>query len=429
MSLTKSELIEKLSIISSKYDKVCEIKEKIEKVVPEDNYERKVNLPPLTGKKDNEENEALLRKMIDHEDKEKAIEGIKILYEAVNKPPQMPEKPTKKEFKAPEKAGAIGGFRIFAGFLVAVAVFFLLGGFLGNVDEETQWTIPIIYTISGVSAISAGISFLVSLVLKLIYVKKEKEAKEEYDKAQKTLDDQYNEKLASYEKDLEAYEKERQTVIIQYLAWREIYLKHKEEEESIKAQLEKDRQSLVKEIERNELFPAQEELYQINDLITEEYLPAIDKITSLLRSGRADTLKEAINLYEDILFKERQLDLEREKEESRRQEESMRRQDEQRRHQEEMRFLEEQEYQRRQEEMYRRQEEERRHNEEMEELKRQARISQENNAREEARRKHQESVAMYSENRAIHRQCNSCALNGRCQVAFTRSNCASFRPK
>ena len=137
-------------------------------------------------------------------------------------------------------------------------------------------------------------------------------------------------------------------------------------------------------------------------------------------------LKEALNLYEEILYKERQLQFEKEKEEQRQYEELLRRRDAERRHREEMEFLEEQEYQRQREEERRRADLERHHRDEMK-----LREQEERNRHFEAvSRSHSTgSSTSQSDQRSTSRQCNTCAYNGRCSMAYTRPNCASYRPR
>ena len=218
-----------------------------------------------------------------------------------------------------------------------------------------------------------------------------------------------------------------------YQAWREIYIQSVNEEAYILDKLEADRVSAVKKIYEERYTPAVAALNETNDLITDEYLPVLNVIIDLLKSGRADDLKEAINLFEDIVYRERQLALEREKEEQRRLEEEQRRRDEERRHREDMQFRKDQERQRQREEERRQQDAERRHREEMDQRERQERDRQNEERRradEERRRADRAELdRKQEEERNTRDQCNRCAQNSHCSMAFRRPNCASFRPR
>ena len=121
--------------------------------------------------------------------------------------------------------------------------------------------------------------------------------------------------MKEYQSLLTSYKLSRADFLEDYSAWRDAYLKSEEEERDIRRKLELDRLAEVNRINEEEFVPAVQELAENNNLLATEYLPAIDTIIKFLKSGRADNLKEAINLYEEILYKERQLQLEREKEE------------------------------------------------------------------------------------------------------------------
>lgn len=427
MSLSKDQLIERLGEISSRYDEVVAIREKMDRLVLDDNYQRKVILPDFP-KKDCPINKSLI-KTIDHTSPESATKNVQAIYEKEITPPKKPQEPKKEVFKAPSKPSAIGGLKALAGFALAVCIFFLLGSACSNVSETTAWTIPIMYIIAGIALVVSGVSLVISLIAQSDSLKKEKIAHDEFDREQEAILDKYNEQLSRYEDELEKYKQGERAFLNEYLEWREIYLEHLDEEKQIKALMEEDKQKARREIEANELLPALALLHEENDLVADEYLSAISQIKALIQNGRADSLKEAINLYEELLYKERQLTLMKEQEEQRQRQEEIRRQEEQQRHNEEMMLLRAQEYQRQLEESYRRQEQERRHREEMERLEQQELARQRKEKSEEARRQHDATAAMYAENRALHRQCNSCANMSHCSMAFRRPNCASYKPK
>lgn len=78
-----------------------------------------------------------------------------------------------------------------------------------------------------------------------------------------------------------------------------------------------------KEIDRKKIETEyREKIAKIEDdypdeYIGEKYYPDLDEIIELIKSGRADTIKEAINLFEEIKYKERQLEIQREEAEER----------------------------------------------------------------------------------------------------------------
>ncbi|MBQ7768042.1 MAG: hypothetical protein IJ403_04085 [Oscillospiraceae bacterium] len=141
-----------------------------------------------------------------------------------------------------------------------------------------------------------------------------------FQKEQKEQAEKYARDTKAYQDALPSYEQAKATFLQDYTKWREIYLAHLAEEARIEEQLEKDRLAGQKKIYAEEYTPAQDYLESCNNLLTEKYLPAADVLIDLLRSGRADDLKEAINLLEDMLYRERQLELQREQEQQRQRE-------------------------------------------------------------------------------------------------------------
>ena len=425
--MSKNELIEKLNVISQRYDDVCRVREKINAITPVDNYQRNVAVPsfPAVG---GEENSQLLINKIEHKGKD-ALDSAKIAYEGVCPPPKEPRKPKEAVFKSPPKPKSQGAFSALSIVSIFISLFFFAGLIFGHFTPEILWTVYAIVAIGVFFALVAIVCLIVYLAIMLLAKSKEKIAKERFENEQALVMEKYSEELRKHQEELDLYRESEQAFLNEYLDWREAYLEHLNEEEGFKAQLEIDKGLLIKELEESELKPALAKLNEANDLTSEEYLPVIDKLISLIKSGRADSLKEAINLHEEILFKERELRLEREKEERRQYEAMLRLAAEQARHEAEMEFQREQEAQRQAEERYRRQEDERRHREKMELLEKQESSRQAESRREESRRQHDESIAMYRERNATHRQCNSCANVGRCRVAFQRANCASFVPK
>lgn len=425
--MSKNELIEKLNVISQRYDDVCRVRKKINAITPVDNYQRNVAVPsfPEVG---GEESKQLLINTIEHKGKD-ALDSAKIAYEGVCPPPKEPEKPKEAVFISPPKPKAQGAFSALSIVSIFISLFFFAGLIFGHFTPEILWTVYAIVAIGVFFALAAIVCLIAHLAIMLLAKSKEKIAKERFENEQALVMEKYSEALRRHQEELDLYRESEQAFLSEYLDWREAYLEHLDEEEGIKAQLEIDKGLLIKELEENELEPALAKLNEANDLTSEEYLPVIDKLISLIKSGRADSLKEAINLHEEILFKERELRLEREKEERRQYEAMLHLAAEQARHEAEMEFQREQEAQRQAEERYRRQENERRHREEMELLEKQESSRQAESRREESRRKREETAAMYRDYHATQRQCQSCANKTHCRMAFRRSNCASYRPK
>lgn len=433
MSLNKSELIAKLEKISFLHHKALSIKHKMANFVPEDNYERKVIVPAFPGEYKDEEDREILECAIKHED-EDAIEQMAETYDEMYHP-KMPSEPVKPVYngadtgKSKEKQRKL---RLVSNIGLGVAIFFLLGALVGTSGySETLPTILIIAAL-GAAAFVGG-RFLGKKEKEEVEDKLEAEARAEYEKKLAILNEQYKKAVKIYEDECETYAPVRQDFLKKYADWRKIYLDSLAEEKKISELLAADRQAAVAKIENEEFTPALTELAEVNDILTTDYLPAVDIIIDLLKSGRADDLKEAINVYEDMVYRERQLQLQREQEEQRRYEEERRRQDEERRHREEMEFQREQEYNRQREEEKRRQDEERRYREErtLQEKQERNRQYEDNRRRQEERRREEkaELERKRQQDSATRRQCNTCALASHCSVAFTRPNCASYKPR
>jgi hypothetical protein len=432
-NLSGAELIGKLENISGLYAKTLEIQQQMEDFVPEDHYERKVEVPQFPGEYDTEKQRQLWREKLDH-----TYEGILELAERTHREvygPKEPEKPQKKAFVNPEDTAFTqkrDKFNRYSLIALGVSIFFLLGAIFG-VDESTSDTLPTIYIIVALGAALFGfLKYKVKTMDDAASVKRA-EALAAHDRQHEERMEEYAKQMESYESEKAQYEVKLQKFMEDYRAWREIYLQSLAEEAKIAKNLEADRKAAVEKIYQEHYLPAEAALNEANDLVAENYLPVLKMLIDLLKSKRADDLKEAINLYEDIVYRERQLALEREKEAQRRREEEQRRRDEERRYQEDKRFREDQEQQRRHEEERRQQDAERRHKEEMEQRDRMERDrqTQERRQREEDRRRQEraESDRRQREDRDTRDQCNRCASVGHCSMAFRRPNCASFRPR
>lgn len=434
VSLSKDELIKKLQKISKLCDNVLEIKSEIDNFVPQDNYPRKFIVPVFPGDYADEEEREEWETVIDHEDKN-AIEQMTEEYNRCFSP-KKPKKTvvnkcqdtvTDEVDKLKKKMGCFPLVGIFVG---AIALFTAL--FTGSSDSFTaglNWVITVL---------CAG-------VIGYYYFKLSK-AKESDAKVLKEIQrlhkekveyetQQYEEAMRLYESEMTSYKLRRQDFLDKYTTWRKIYLDSLAEEERISEQLENDRQAAVDIIIKKKLNPAINELEVANDLLSRDYLGAIDLIIDLLKSNRADNLKEAINVYEEIVYRERQLQLQREQEAQRRYEEELRRQEEERRYQEEKQFREDQERQRRYEEDQRRRDEEARYREETRAREAEA-LRRESQERERIRREeykeHMNRVDQERKQRnAGQAQCRACINAGRCNMSIHNNapTCAGFRPR
>lgn len=433
MGSDKKDLIAKLEEISAQYAEVIAIKSEMDGFVPEDCYNRKVIVPQFLGEYANDKERNAWQEAIEH-DRDDAIQEMAKAYKYVRAPKQ-PKKPeiskeptldTKTEAECKQKGGCFPVVGIFVGALSLLTL-------LTNGSDLDSGTLIGNWIILAICVAAIG-----------HYYHKLKQAKtkdqdifnevlESYERNNQELLDDYDAQMKEYQQGLVVYEQKCKEFLQQYAAWREIYLQHLAEEAVIKKQLENDRAMAVKKIQEERYAPALQKLEANNDLVTVKYLPVLNTIIDLIKSGRADDLKEAVNLYEDLVYREKQLQLQREQEEQRRYEEEQRRQDEERHHREQMKFQQDQERQRRYEEEQRRQEDERRHREDMKQREQQERDRQyaERRQQEENRRRQEraELDRKREERNATQRQCNTCSQVGHCSMAFRRPNCASYRPR
>lgn len=427
-NLQKSELIKKLEAISILHDKALAIKSKMNNFKPEDNYERKVKVPLFPGEYKKDEEREELENAVEHED-EDAIEQMGQEYDLCYAP-KKPVEPAIKDFEfsgegaSKEKQKKYGCFSYVA---AAVSGFFLLSLLLGTADGA----VGAIVIIAVIAALVFAFFRYKIKTEKGACDKQKAEALAQYNLKKNQLWADHNERLKAYESEFNSYKLVRQKFLNEYADWRKIYVDSMNEEAQIEEKLEADRVAAVKKIEDEEYIPVLEDLGELNDLVTYEYLPALNIIIDLLKSNRADDLKEAINLYEDIVYRERQLQLQREKEEQRRYEEERRRQDEERRYQEEKRFREEQERQRQYEEQQRQRDEERRHREDM-----RLREDQERNRQREAKAQMQEErrkndIAERNAKASKQKRCMYCAYQPSCGLKYTDAayNCTGFKPR
>ncbi len=426
--LTKSELITKLEEISVLYTDATVIQAEMEGFVPDDHYERKIQVPKFPGKNPEWE------EAVDHEATE-AVQRMGKLYKQ-KYGPQCPVKPKIKEFEEPSskeednKKSNLGCLSYVA---AGGCIFFLLGVLLNLNDEYSS--VP---TMLVIAAVCAGLFVLLKMKTadtNRKIKKKREEAQKNYNREKEEILAQYQTKVEEYNKKLEALKVEQERFLKKYEEWRNIYLAHLKEEASIATKLETERVAAVKAIFEEKFIPATNKLSECNDLLAEEYLPAIAVLIELLRTNRADDLKDAINLYEELVYRERQLQLQREQEEQRRHEEELRRRDEERRHREEMKFREDQERQRRREEEQRRSDEERRYREDMRAREAEARsreLQERERIRKEQYREHMNQIEQQNKQRSAGQaQCRACANVGRCNMTIHNNapTCTGFTPR
>ena len=402
MSLEKSELLEKLGVISERYKDVCTVKQKMDSFVPEDIYIRQVEVPDFPDANGDKNAQLILAKDVEHSSAE-AGTSVQQVYERVF---PVPTEPIKKEFKKKDAPKGLGCAAVIA---LGVAIFFALGGIFGSGSAELlAWARPIIFTIAGVCVGIFGILLVANFVVIGIFNKKEDNRKIE-------LEEQYKQAYQNYEYELYEYRQKEQAFFDAYWDWRTIFLEAVEEEERVAAQLEIDRQEAVAEIERTEFAPLKEKLDEVNDLVSDKYLPYIDKIKALINDGRASNVQEAVNIIEREIEAARALQATLKSFE-----ESMERISE-----ETDRIFEEQ--RQRQQERYELEMEMRREEERRREWEEKDRLYKESREAEIRESKERWAKAQERHNTVI--QCNSCARRIDCRVPFTRPNCPSYLPK
>lgn len=313
MDINRSALIVKLTTISSLFKKMVAIQEKMNLYAPKDCYKRKVKLPEFPCEQE---------LTIDHQ-VENALEIAKNEYNKAYAPKNPKEK--KEQFEEPkhtaEEKNKIVKYTFIRNIGLGGAIFFALGIF--SALEYIGSLITILILALG----SLGLFFYFKFQLKKlmnVLEERKKEALVKFEEKKKQNKQDFEQKLRDYEKAAEDHKLELDKFLEQYSAWRDIYLKQLEEEKEIKAKLEGDRIAGVEKIRETELVPLANQLAQINDRVSNDYLPVLDEIINLLIDGRAEDYKEAVNLYEEIVYRERQLELQREQERERRIEEERR---------------------------------------------------------------------------------------------------------
>ena len=412
--LSKEEIIEKLEEISNRYDEMVTIEKAIQEYEPEDNYPRQTVLEQFPGEYDSDEEREELKASVDHT----ATNAVELMTEIhhANYHPRKPKEPKIEPHNPPyDKAGEVEKVKSKSGFLVVGAL--VLG-------IPSLFLFPDLVSWLGLGGFGIMVA---SFFIKLQAAKAKDQntlaqAKAEYDQRVQAILDEYDMSQKIYNWSCNEYEKSFQSFIAQYKTWRTTYLQYCNEEKEIEKKLLADKESGLKQL-RIKKMVAKNILETTNTLVPvpEEYLPALPKIIELIRMNRADNLKEAINLYEEIAHRERELELQKEQERHRQLDESIRSKermilellekrqrhaDEERRHREKMDLLKEQERQRRADEEQRYRQEKR---------DREAREAQERRAARASRQK----------------RCPACAYNTQCTIRFGEGayDCTGFKPR
>ena len=355
--MEKKELIARLEEISELFCKARSLKKQMDHLIPQDTYERKISVPPFPDGLPNS-----WIHVVNYEKTTSESAAVRAMGEAYDDAfePSKPKKPSigsypKKQTTLYDDQKGNRGCLFWVGlFFGSASLFFLLTG-----RAEGMLAAVIAYlVIIALCALPIVLYYTKLAAAKVKDAENTKKAIADYERDKKEKEEKYLQRMSKYEKDIAAYAKKKAAFLEKYVEWRKVYVVHLAEEKEIAEKLEADRVAAVEKIAAEQYRPTLEKLSARNDLVAKEYLPVLDEIIALLRSGRADDLKEAINLYEEIQHREKQLKMQEEQEEQRRYEEKMRREAEERHHREEMRQRERQEEQRRYEE-------DRRHREEM----------------------------------------------------------------
>lgn len=364
--MEKEEIIQKLKRIREAHFSVQKIKKKISNAKAPDNYERKVKVP---------------------------VQPIKPTV--VNKPVYEPM--TDKQFRY---KNVYYFSRLPKGFgIAAIVQFFIFLALKSGVKNDGSDSDRIQIGITNFGKISLfiliGITALFLVLNILKYVKCNAKYKS-YLEDEKAVYEQKKRKYAEYTEKYNAYLEEMNT----YNGYVE---EARKEENEIAELLKNDLDTIINQIKKDELMPALKKLEEENgNFINPEYYADLSVIIDFIEKGRADTLKEALNLLEEKKLREEKMErerLEREEEIERREREREEDIEREKRYREEDIRREERnrrEAQRRQEEQ--RQEEERR---------REA----------EERKKHADAIA----------QCSMCSLVHNCSNYAKYPNCPNFR--
>ena len=408
-NLSKESLVKKLERISELYLETCRAEDKVKKFTPKDNYERKTVVPPFPGEYKSEKEREIFMGQVHHENST-AVDEVEKIYRKTYTPPS-PIKPLAKKFEEPQyndliaKKNTAKQKRGVSG-IVGVASIIVASS---NLDYIGLVIVSLIALAISAVVFVPSLMNIKKIDEEIATRRKDAEAKNalENDK----MLEEYEQAVKKHELDLEAFDKEVANFIELYRGWREKYIEHVNEKKEIKKKLKIDRENGANKLAEEILLPAKKKLDNYNDLVTDEYLPVVDTLIELLRSGRADDLKEAINLYEDIQYREKQLELQREQERQRQYEEMQRLDAEERRYKE-------QEKQRRYEEKMRQEQE-----------TKMAKEKEQQEAKMAKEKEYRERDAALEAKREAERKCHWCANWRNCGMKYKPPlNCTGFRP-
>ena len=302
----KNILLQQLETISNLRNEALKVQEKMNTYKPLDKYERKIKVPKFPCKTE---------LAIDHKSNN-ALESARSLYSKEYEP----LKPTvsKKHFKEPkftdeEKKKQVK-YSLWRNIGLGVAIFFALGSFSAMDGTMTGALITILVIALGGLGLFFFSRFQLKGIAKVLEERRKKELAE-FEAKQKQGKKIFEQNLADYEKAFEKYNSELNKFLEEYSSWRNIYLQHLQEEAEITKQLEKDKVAGIEKIDAEEYQPILIKLAEaMNGVLSNNYLNQVDTLIEYLKSGRADNLKEAIEVYEEELFRKKELQILREQE-------------------------------------------------------------------------------------------------------------------
>ena len=290
--LSKSDLIAKLQGISELYKEAEAMKAKATQFQPAENDSNQApNEPTFPGEY--------------HNDAERSLwEHAVLLHHIPNAAEEM-EKYYREQccpqykapvYQDPTPAAENNKLELFGKVCLGSGVvsLFLIGGALSVDGGFSIALVPILICV----ALFAGSLFKFCKKLKVV-----KEnitiAKAEHEKVVAAAEAEHAKKMKQYEAEKEGFMKV-------YAQWREAYHSYEVEKMCKTTQWESDRKAGEQKLLSELYIPALKKLEAANDLVSEEYLPVLEDIIDLLCTNRADSLKEAINLYEEISDREKQ---------------------------------------------------------------------------------------------------------------------------
>lgn len=248
------------------------------------------------------------------------------------------------------------------------------------------------------------------LIAAVVFSSKKSKAKKVYDEGKAKFDaaEKLREKtLEAFRTALTAYDQQREKALAALADHAVRYEELREEYNAI------DAEYMKKMEEAQSLSDRCVELIRTYDFVPTEYLHLVKPMIGMLKSGRADDYKEALNLAitEEREEQERQ---ERRAAEARQAALEERRAEEERRHNQQMEA------------------QQRAHNAQMEKQAAQAEHDRQVAAKQAERDARNAAFQQHADlKKAATHRCNSCANNGRCNIKYSDAaiNCAAFRPR